>query len=88
MSSFVARFILLTAVLLAGGCTTVRREVVVPPSHPASPDAVEAPLPPESATLAVQPAAAPNATPAGASSSRHQRHAPADGDSPDPGSVR
>jgi hypothetical protein len=48
--------------ILAAGCTAVRREVAVSTRHPASPAAAQAPLPPDSTTLAVEPTpAAPDA---------------------------
>jgi hypothetical protein len=56
----IARATVLAAVLVAG-CTTMRREVIVSAHHPASPDAPEAPLPPESTTLVVAPATSPGA---------------------------
>jgi hypothetical protein len=69
---FLSRAIVL-GLLVAAGCRTVRREVVIPPQHPASPDAAEAPLPAESTTLAVEPTAAPQAG-AGATPSAHGAH--------------
>jgi hypothetical protein len=50
--------VLALALMLVAGCTTMRREVIVSARHPASPDAPEAPLPPDSTTLSVEPAGA------------------------------
>jgi len=44
---------LVLATLLADGCATTARPVVVSIRHPANPAAAEAPLPPDSTTLAV-----------------------------------
>jgi hypothetical protein len=57
------------ALTLIAGCTTMRREVIVSARHPASPDAPEAPLPPVSTTLSVEPGGA-SAEAAGSTPSR------------------
>ena len=51
-----ARLIALAgAVAVAGGCGTVATPPEAGPDHPADPQATEAPLPPASATLAIEP---------------------------------
>jgi hypothetical protein len=44
---------LVLAALLTAGCASTARPVVVSIRHPANPAAAEAPLPPDSTTLAV-----------------------------------
>ena len=75
---FIARVLALALTLIAG-CTTMRREVTVSARHPASPDAPDAPLPPDSTTLSVEPGG--SATEAADSTSiRTHTHQPPPGD--------
>lgn len=70
---FLSRVVLLGCVV-AAGCRTMRREVVVSPQHPASPEAAEAPLPAESTTLSVEPTASAHDG-SGTAPSAHAHHA-------------
>jgi hypothetical protein len=66
------------AFVIATGCNTMRREVVVPAHHPANADAIEAPMPPPSTTLTVAPS--PPTTDTSAEKPRHHpvhHHVPA-----------
>jgi len=75
MSSFrfLSRVVLLGC-CIAAGCRTTRRVVVIPPHHPASPDAAEAPMPAESTTLSLEPTAAADDG-SGSAPAPHAHHA-------------